>query len=131
MMRWLSLLLIVLLAWFAWALATLPPGSAALRVPAPAPGDPPVVRGAYHVHSQVSDGTGTLEEIAVGDADLEIQEQAVFALSQLPGDEGLDALIRLAKTHRDARIRKRAVFWLGESEDPRALEALIAIVKGK
>ncbi len=68
MMRWLSLLLLVLLAWFAWALATLPPRSAALRVPAPAPGDPPVVRGAYHVHSQVSDGTGTMEEIAAAAA---------------------------------------------------------------
>ena len=57
----LVLLLILLLAWFAWALATLPPGSAALRVPAPAPGDPPVVRGAYHVHSRASDGTGTIK----------------------------------------------------------------------
>jgi hypothetical protein len=63
-MRWLSLLLIVLLAWFAWALVTLPPESSALRLPAPAPGEPPVVRGAYHVHSQVSDGTGTLADIA-------------------------------------------------------------------
>ena len=63
-MRWLSLLLIVLLAWFAWALATLPREAGAIRVPPPAPGDPPVVRGAYHVHSQASDGTGTVEEIA-------------------------------------------------------------------
>ncbi len=63
-MRWLSLLLLVVLAWCAWALATLPPEAAALRVPAPAPGDPPVVRGAYHVHSRASDGTGTLEDIA-------------------------------------------------------------------
>jgi hypothetical protein len=58
------LLLVLLLAWLAWALATLPPESAALRVPAPAPGEPPVVRGAYHVHSRASDGTGTVEEIA-------------------------------------------------------------------
>ena len=63
-MRWLSLLLLVVLAWCVWALATLPPEAAALRVPAPAPGDPPVVRGAYHVHSRASDGTGTIEDIA-------------------------------------------------------------------
>jgi hypothetical protein len=63
-MRWLSLLLLVVLAWLAWAIATVPPESAALRVPAPGPGDPPVVRGAYHVHSRASDGTGTLEDIA-------------------------------------------------------------------
>ena len=67
-MRWLSLLLIALLAWFAWALATLPPRSSALRVPPPAPGEPPVVRGAYHVHSRASDGTGTVEEIAAAAA---------------------------------------------------------------
>jgi hypothetical protein len=63
-MRWLSPLLLVALAWLAWALVTLPPRSAALRLPAPSPGDPPVVRGAFHVHSKASDGTGTLEEIA-------------------------------------------------------------------
>lgn len=64
MKRWLSLLLIVLLAWIAWALVTLPPGPSALRLPALAPGEPPVVRGVYHVHSRASDGTGTIDEIA-------------------------------------------------------------------
>ena len=64
MRRLLLLLVVLLLAWVAWALATLPPASAALRVPAPTPGDPPAVRGVYHVHSQASDGTGTVEEIA-------------------------------------------------------------------
>jgi hypothetical protein len=64
MPRWLLLLLLVLIAWCGWAAATLPPASMALRLPARAPGDPPVVRGAYHVHSRASDGTGTLEDIA-------------------------------------------------------------------
>jgi len=63
-MRWRSLMLVVVLAWFAWALVTLPPEPAALRLPPPSAGDPPVVRGAYHVHSKASDGTGTVEEIA-------------------------------------------------------------------
>ena len=67
-MRWLSLLLLVVLAWFAWALLTLPTESAALRLPAPLPGDPPVVRGAYHVHSEASDGTGTVADIAAAAA---------------------------------------------------------------
>ncbi len=67
-MRWLSLMLLVLLAWCAWALATLPPESAVLRVPPQPPGGPPVVRGTYHVHSQASDGTGTIEEIAAAAA---------------------------------------------------------------
>jgi HEAT repeat protein len=72
-----------------------------------------------------------LEEIAVKDGDLEIQEQALFALSELPDNSGLDALIKLARTHADPRIRKKAVFWLGESDDPRALDAIVAIIKEK
>jgi len=68
-MRRLSLLLVaVVFGWVAWALVTLPPASADLRVPMPAPGDPVAVRGAYHVHSVASDGTGTVEEIAAAAA---------------------------------------------------------------
>jgi HEAT repeat protein len=72
-----------------------------------------------------------LEEFARKDTDVEIQEQAVFALSQLEDNQGVEPLIKLAKTHPDPRIRKKAVFWLGECDDPRALETLIAIIKGK
>jgi HEAT repeat protein len=60
-----------------------------------------------------------------------IQEQAIFALSQLPGKEGVDELIKVAKTHPDAELRKKAIFWLGASGDPRALEVLVEIIKGK
>ena len=68
-MRRLSLLLVAaVLGWVAWAQVTLPPESVALRVPVPRPGDPVVVRGAYHVHSVASDGTGTAEEIAAAAA---------------------------------------------------------------
>ena len=62
------LLLAAAIGWIAWALLTLPAGSAALRVPTPVPGGPVVVRGAYHVHSVASDGTGTVEEIAAAAA---------------------------------------------------------------
>jgi hypothetical protein len=55
------------------------------------------------------------------DVDREVREQAVFALSQRPRDEGVPALIRIAKTHNDPEIRRRAIFWLGQSNDPRAL----------
>jgi len=72
-----------------------------------------------------------LEEFARKDGDIEVQEQAVFALSQLPDNGGVEPLIKLAKTHPDPRVRKKAVFWLGECDDPRALETLIAIIKGK
>lgn len=66
--------------------------------------------------------TPTLDDIA-GDnsVDHEVREQAVFALSQRPREEGVPALIRIARTSRDRELRKKALFWLGQSEDPRAL----------
>jgi HEAT repeat protein len=53
--------------------------------------------------------------------DREVREQAVFALSQRPHEEGVPALIRIARTHHDPMLRRRAIFWLGQSNDPRAL----------
>ena len=61
----------------------------------------------------------------------EVQKHAVFALSQLPREEGTPLLIDIARTHADHQIRKEAMFWLGQSDDPRAAEALIKIVRGK
>jgi len=55
------------------------------------------------------------------DADREVRESAVFALSQRPRDEGVPALIRIARDNRDPELRRKAIFWLGQSEDPRAL----------
>ena len=53
--------------------------------------------------------------------DREVREQAVFALSQRPREEGVPALLRIARTHHDPMLRRRAIFWLGQSDDPRAL----------
>lgn len=53
--------------------------------------------------------------------DREVREQAVFALSQRPREEGVPTLLRIARTHRDPMLRRRAIFWLGQSNDPRAL----------
>jgi len=55
------------------------------------------------------------------DADLEVRKHAVFALSQRPVEEGVPALIRIARTNRHPELRKTALFWLGQSEDPRAV----------
>ena len=52
---------------------------------------------------------------------LEIRKQAVFALSQRPADEGVPALIHIARTSPQREVRKSALFWLGQSGDPRAL----------
>lgn len=66
--------------------------------------------------------TAGLDEL-VGEAalDREVREQAVFALSQRPRDEGVPALINVVRTNKDPEMRRKALFWLGQSKDPRGL----------
>jgi hypothetical protein len=67
--------------------------------------------------------TGHLKDIVVDNSvDREVREQAVFALSQRPKEEGIPALIAVARTNKDPEIRKKALFWLGQSHDPRAVD---------
>jgi hypothetical protein len=67
--------------------------------------------------------TAGLNDIVLDNGvDREVREQAVFALSQRPRDEGVPALIAVAKTNKDPEIRKKALFWLGQSQDPRAID---------
>ncbi len=63
---------------------------------------------------------GTITQ-ALDDPETDIRKKAVFALSQLPKDEGVPKLIEVARSHRDPSVRKQAMFWLGQSRDPRAL----------
>ena len=67
--------------------------------------------------------------MVTGGEDIEIRKQAVFALSQRPTEEGVPALIRIARTNRHAELRKTALFWLGQSEDPRALTLFEEILR--
>ncbi|PYP59810.1 MAG: hypothetical protein DMD44_03625 [Gemmatimonadetes bacterium] len=64
---------------------------------------------------------GLTELVDDSSVDLEVKESAVFALSQLRRDEGVPALIRIARSHASPSVRKKALFWLGQSDDPRAL----------
>jgi len=73
--------------------------------------------------------TEGLKEV-VGDptGDRDVRLQAVFAISQRPKDEGVPALINIARTSRDGEIRKQAIFWLGQSRDARALAYFEAVL---
>ena len=51
-----------------------------------------------------------------------MKKSAVFALSQLPKDEGVPLLIKVARTNANPAVRKQAMFWLGQSKDSRAVE---------
>lgn len=61
-MRRFTWVLVPLLAWALWAVLTLPPAARVLDTP-PSPATP-AARGAYHIHSRASDGTGTPDDIA-------------------------------------------------------------------
>jgi len=64
---------------------------------------------------------GLTDLVDDGSADHEVRETAVFALSQRPREEGVPALIRIARQNKDPELRRKAIFWLGQSDDPRAL----------
>lgn len=68
--------------------------------------------------------------VTAEDPEADARERAVFAMSQLPRDESVPALIDIARTHRDPRIRKAALFWLGQTDDPRAMDVLEEVLRG-
>ena len=64
-----------------------------------------------------------LEGIATAsDDDTDVQEAAVFAITQLPGSDGTDLLLQIARENRNPEIIETVYFWLGQSGDPRATE---------
>jgi len=65
------------------------------------------------------------------DPETEVKKRAVFALSQLPKDEGVPLLIQIARTNRNPEVRKQAMFWLGQSKDQRAIAFFEEILKVK
>ena len=68
-----------------------------------------------------SQAAGVIGQAIDNDPDVEVKKQALFALSQLPSDQGIPLLIKLARSHTHPVVRKQAMFWLGQSKDPRAI----------
>jgi HEAT repeat protein len=64
--------------------------------------------------------------IAADSGDVEVQKQAVFAISQRDSSEAVPILIKVAKTHPSLEVRKQAIFWMtqAEGEDERVVEFL-------
>jgi hypothetical protein len=52
---------------------------------------------------------------------IEVKKSAVFAISQLPHEDGVPVLVRVARSHKSPEVRRSALFWLGQTNDPRAL----------
>ena len=72
-----------------------------------------------------------LRSEAEHDPDEEVRVSAVFALSQLRGDEAATELIRVAQANKDPAVRRQAIFWLGQSSDPRAFDYLAQLITSK
>lgn len=60
----------------------------------------------------------------------DVKVQAVFALSQLPGHEGIEPLLQVARSGAPLTVRRTALFWLGQSGDARAIALFEAILRG-
>jgi HEAT repeat protein len=73
---------------------------------------------------------GELQQ-AADDPDEEVREMAVFAVSQLPREQAVPELIKLAGSHKSAGVREKAIFWLGQTGDPRALDFIESILVDK
>jgi HEAT repeat protein len=72
---------------------------------------------------------GVITRAIDDDPETEVKKRAVFALSQLPRDEGVPLLIDTARRNRNPAVRKQAMFWLGQSNDPRALSFFEEVLK--
>jgi hypothetical protein len=74
-----------------------------------------------HASKEASERLYTL----AGEPDGELAEEAVFAISQLPGETGTRMLLELAKDEQKPReVRRQALFWLANSDDENAVAAL-------
>ena len=61
--------------------------------------------------------------------EVETKKSAVFALSQLQGNEGVEPLLTIARTNREPAVRRQAMFWLSQKDDRRAVDLFEEILK--
>ncbi len=68
---------------------------------------------------------GWLQEVIGTEQDEDILEKAVFAVSQLPGEDSSQMLLDIAQDNQAPRdARRQALFWLAQSDDEEAVDAL-------
>jgi len=65
-----------------------------------------------------------LETVALKDPVRDVRKKAVFALSQVPHERGVDALVRIAGAEGDLATRKEAIFWLSQKASEKAMASL-------
>lgn len=70
-----------------------------------------------------------ISDAIANDPETEVKKKAVFALTQMPANEGVPMLIQVARNNKNAEVRKQAIFWLGQSKDDRALSFFEEVLK--
>ena len=83
----------------------------------------PLRKQAIFVLSQQSEGEGVetiMLDVARNDPDAEVQEAAVFWLSQVGSERAVDALADILATSDDPRIQDKAIFALSQHQSDRA-----------
>jgi hypothetical protein len=70
-----------------------------------------------------------INDAIANDPETEVKKKAVFALTQMPGGEGVPLLIQVVRTNKNPEVRKQAMFWLGQSKDDRALSFIEEVLK--
>ena len=72
---------------------------------------------------------GWLLEVIKTEQDDDVLEQAVFAISQLPGENGSQMLLDLSRDNQIPRnVRRQALFWLAQSDDDDTIAALTELL---
>ena len=61
---------------------------------------------------------GAITDALQNDPETDVKRRAVFALSQLPKDEGIPLLIQVARTNRNTEVRRQAMFCWGNPAMP-------------
>jgi HEAT repeat protein len=59
----------------------------------------------------------------------EVQEKAIFSLSQIQTSEANQELAKLVKDHKDAEVREKSLFWLAQNSPERARVAAMDLLK--
>jgi len=59
----------------------------------------------------------------------EVQEKAIFSLSQIKTSEANQELAKLVKDHKDAEVREKSLFWLAQNSPERARIAAMDLLK--
>lgn len=72
-----------------------------------------------------SEAESEIMQAIAADPDAQVRQEIVSALSQLPGERAVDAMIAVLKNRQlDLAVREEALFWLAHSETDRALAIL-------